>query len=480
MKLMMTTLLGALVLAGCATPPPLDNKAIPATPAAYKAQPPAVAQAVADGRWAVVPPADAEPRGDWWKAFHDDTLDELIQRALAHSTELQSAAARLAQARALLRSADADRLPQLGLNAGAARGTPAGGGPSGTSLLSSSSASPIKLASVGANLSYEIDLVGKLSQTSHAATLDAQSREAVLQSTHLMVEAEVAQSYFALRFADQERRLVRDTVASYRETLALTQHRYEAGDVAELELARMQSEVAATEAEALGLDRRRSELENAMAVLLGEPASGFTLPESSQQAALPAIPGGVPSAMLARRPDVAAAERSLLAAQARVGVAQAAWFPSLTLTTNGGYASPELSDIFRWTARAWSVEGLLSLPIFDGGRRQAGVDSAKAGLDLAMADYRQQILQALREVEDSLSDLQLLARQAEVESKSVQFSNRATALAESRYRNGMVSQLEVLDARRSELSNRRQALQLQAAQYQSTVGLVRALGGSWG
>ena len=466
MKLMMTSLLAAPVLAGCATPPPLDAQALPATPPAFKAQ--AQAQTVAEGRWALVPPADAEPRGDWWLAFGDATLNELVKRALATNTELQAAAARLAQARALLRNADADRLPQLALSAGATRGTEAGQGPA-----------PATLHSVGASLRYEVDLVGRLSQASRAAALDAQSREALLQGTRLMVQAEVAQTYLALRFADQERRLVRDTVAAYRDTLALTQRRYQAGDVAELDLARVQTEVAATEAEAIALDRRRAELENALSVLLGEPASGFSLAEDTALAALPAIPGGLPSAMLARRPDVAAAQRSLLAAQARVGVAQAAWFPSLALTASGGYASPELSEVFKWSARAWAVDALLSLPVFDGGRRQAGVDAAKAGMELAMAGYRQQLLQALREVEDSLIGLQLLARQSEVQAQAVQSSARATALSDSRYRNGLVSQLDLLDARRSELRNRRAALQVQAAQYQASVGLVRALGGGW-
>ncbi|WP_343637986.1 efflux transporter outer membrane subunit [Roseateles sp.] len=464
-KLMMTTLLAALVLAGCATPPPIDETKLPATPAGWKSD---ATAAVGEARWAVVPPADAEPRGDWWLAFGDATLNDLIRRSLAGNTDLQGAAARLAQARALLRSADADRLPQVGASAGAARGTVAGQGPAATTVWNA-----------GLAASWEVDISGRLSQASRAASLDAQSREALLQSTRLMVQADVAQTYLALRFADQERRLVRDTVAAYRETLALTQRRYQAGDVAELDLARVQTEVAATEAEAISLDRRRAELENALAVLLGEPASGFRVAEDVSLSALPAIPAGLPSAMLARRPDVAAAQRSLLAAQARVGVAQAAWFPSLALTANGGYASPELSDVFKWSARAWSVDALLSLPIFDGGRRKAGVESATAGLDLAMSSYRQQLLQALREVEDSLVGLQTLSQQAQVQGQAVQSSARATALSDSRYRNGLVSQLDLLDARRSELRNRRAALQVQAAQYQATVGLVRALGGGW-
>lgn len=466
MKLMMTTLLAALVLAGCATPPPMDESRLPATPTAFKTGQDSAT--VADGRWAVVPPADAEPRGDWWLAFADAQLNDLEQRALRNNTDLQSAAARLAQARALSRSADADRLPQVGANAGAYRGTTAGQGPAVTPLYRA-----------GLTASWEADLSGRLSQASRAARLDTQAREALLQSTRLMVQADVAQTYLSLRFTDQERRLVRDTVAAYRETLALTQRRYQAGDVAELDLARVQAEVASTEAEAVALDRRRAQLENALAVLLGESASGFTLPETQELSALPAIPAGLPSAVLARRPDVAAAQRSLLAAQARVGVAQAAWFPSLTLTATGGYASPELSDVFKWSARAWSVDALLSLPLFDGGRRKAGIESAQAGLDLAMADYRQQLLQALREVEDSLSGLQLLSRQADVQAQAVASASRATALSDSRYRNGFISQLDLLDARRSELRNRRVALQVQAEQYQATVGLVRALGGGW-
>ncbi|WAC73401.1 efflux transporter outer membrane subunit [Roseateles sp. SL47] len=466
MKLMMTTLLAALVLAGCATPPPMDESRLPATPTVFKGA--TASAAVADGHWAVVPPADAEPRGDWWLAFGDAQLNDLVQRALRNNTDLQSAVARLAQARALSRSADADRMPQLGASVGAYRGTTAGEGPALTPLYSA-----------GLNASWEADITGRLSQASRAARLDTQAREALLQSTRLMVQADVAQTYLSLRFTDQERRLVRDTVTAYRETLALTQRRYQAGDVAELDLARVQTEVASTEADAVALDRRRAQLENALAVLLGESASGFTLPEATDLAALPAIPAGLPSAVLARRPDVAAAQRSLLAAQARVGVAQAAWFPSLTLTATGGYASPELSDVFKWSARAWSVDALLSLPLFDGGRRKAGIESAQASLDLAMASYRQQLLQALREVEDSLSGLQLLSRQAEVQAQAVESAARATALSDSRYRNGFISQLDLLDARRSELRNRRVALQVQAEQYQATVGLVKALGGGW-
>jgi multidrug efflux system outer membrane protein len=213
---------------------------------------------------------------------------------------------------------------------------------------------------------------------------------------------------------------------------------------------------------------------------VGEVSSEFSVPVAEWNTALPVIPAGVPGTVLARRPDVSAAQSGMLAAQARVGVAKAAWFPDVTLTASGGYASPELSDLFKWSARAWGVGALLSLPIFDGGRREAGIRGSHAQLDEAVARYREQVLVAFRDVEDQLSALRLLAEQADAQARAVAAASRTTSLSDARYRNGLVSQLDLLDARRSELRNRRQALQVRSAQYQATVGLVRALGGGWG
>ena len=270
-----------------------------------------------------------------------------------------------------------------------------------------------------------------------------------------------------------------DFEGQYADTLRLTQRRFDAGDVAELDVIRIQTELAATEAEVIALDRARAELEHALAVLLGEPVSGFALTPDTTARTLPVIPAGVPATVLARRPDVAAAQASLLAAQARVGVAQAAWFPSVALTGAAGYASPELGDLFKWSARAWGVGALMSLPIFDGGRREAGVQGAQAQFDAAAAQYRGQVLHALREVEDQLSALRLLHEQSQAQGRAVSAALRASAISETRYRNGLVSQLELLDARRNELLNRRQAQRVEAAQQQATVRLVRAIGGGW-
>jgi multidrug efflux system outer membrane protein len=193
----------------------------------------------------------------------------------------------------------------------------------------------------------------------------------------------------------------------------------------------------------------------------------------------PQVPAGIPSTVLARRPDVSAAQRAMLAAEARVGVAQKAWFPDVSLTASGGFASTNLGDVLKWSARSWGIGALLSLPVFDGGRRVAGVQSANAQWDAAAASYREQVLTAFKDVEDQLSALRLLRQQADSQAVAVDASARATVLSNARYRNGYVSQLELLDARRSELSNRREALQVRAAQYRATVGLIRALGGGW-
>ncbi|WP_421955964.1 efflux transporter outer membrane subunit [Polaromonas sp.] len=448
----------ALLLAGCATSAVVDPASLPAAPAAFKENAAAVTSA----------PVAPQVQGLWWKVFADPVLDGLIEKANGNNSSVQVAAGRLAQARAIAGQTDANRFPQLGVGAGATR-----------QKNSTTNNVAQTVVSAGASLSYEVDLFGRLSGASNAASLDAASREALLHSTQLLVQADVAQTYLSLRAMDSERALVRDTLQAYRNTLRLTEARFREGDVAELDVARVRSEAASTESEALALDQRRAVLEHALAVLVGEVASNFEVAPAAWATALPVIPAGVPSTVLTRRPDISAAQSSMQAAQARVGVAKAAWFPTFSLTANGGYAAPDIKDLFKLSTQAWGVGALLSLPIFDGGRREAGVQGANADLSIALANYREQVLVAFRDVEDQLSALRLLAEQSEAQSRSVASSSRATLLSDSRYRNGFVSQLELLDAQRSELRNRRQALQVKTAQYIATVGLIRALGGGW-
>jgi outer membrane protein, multidrug efflux system len=452
-----------LFLAGCATSlPKIETEKLPQPPQSFKE---------GDGRWTQAAPAEAQPRGEWWKAFADPVLDDLVERANQSNTGIQVATARLAQARAFVRATDADRSPQIGVGASATR---AQGIVGGTFV-----GPPRNIFATGVDFSYEVDLFGRLSHATDAATLDAQAQEGLLQSARLLVQAQVAQTYLALRALDDERSLVRSTVGAYRETLALTERRWRAGDVAELDVARAATEVAATESDALALDRQRAALEHALAVLVGEVVSSFSLPVAEWNTALPVIPAGLPSTLLTRRPDVSAAQQTLLAAQARVGVAKAAYFPRVALTGTAGYASTDLSDLFEWSSRAWLLGAIASLPVFDGGRRKAGIESATAQMDGEVGRYREQILVAFKDVEDELAALRLLAEQSEAQGRAVQSSSRSTALSDVRYRSGYVSQLDLLDAQRSELRNRRQALQVRSAQYQSTVALVRALGGGW-
>jgi len=453
------SLIFVLLLAGCATSlPKIEPEKIPQTPTEFKE------------KWTVAAPAEAQPRGEWWKAFNDPVLDGLIERANQGNSSVRVAAARLALARAFVRAADADRSLQVGLGASAARAQGIVGGNPGPAR---------SLFIAGADLSYEVDLFGRLSHASQAAKLDARSREGLLQSARLLMQADVAQTYLALRALDTERALVRETLAAYRETYALTERRWRAGDVAELDVARAATEVAATESEALALERRRAQLENALAVLLGEVPSKFSLPEAEWTSALPQIPAGIPSTVLTRRPDVAAAQDSMLAAQSRVGVAKAAYFPNISLTGFAGYGSTDLSDLFKWSSRAWLLGAVASLPVLDGGRRKAGIESTSAELDGAVARYREQVLVAFKDVEDQLAALRLLSEQSEAQGRAVASAGRTTSLSGTRYRAGYVSQLELLDAQRSELRNRRQALQVRSDRYQSTVALVRALGGGW-
>ena len=456
-------LVAALALAGCAS----VSQSLPELPAApaFKEQ-----GAAPQAGWTQALPAEAQARGQWWLAFADPALDALVDKATLDNQSIQAAAARLAEARALARSANAERMPQLGLGAGATRGA---------GLYKASGTRPATLVNAGLNLSYEVDLFGRISQAADASRLDAEGREALLQSTRLAVQAEVAQTYLQLRALDAERALMRETVEAYRDTLRLSERRLQAGDIAELDVARIQAELSATESDALALDRQRAQVEHALAVLVGDSASRFGLGEGAWTTALPSIPAGVPATVLMRRPDISAAQRAVFAAQSRVGVAKTAWFPSISLTGAAGHASPEVGDLFKWSMRSWGVGALLSLPLFDGGRREAGVQAAGAQLDAALAAYRQQALVAFQEVEDQLSSIRILQEQSTVQGQAVVAAKRATSLSDTRYRNGYVSQLDLLDARRSELRNRRQALQVKSAQYQAAVGLIRALGGGW-
>ncbi|MCG2585023.1 efflux transporter outer membrane subunit [Massilia sp. TS11] len=445
-------LVAALALAGCAEIVRAPQPALPEVPASFQH---------ADAS------AAASLRADWWQLFDDAQLAQLVEQALQQSTSVQAATARLRQARALSGLSDAARLPQLDLSLASTR---QGG---------SAQTTPGTLHALRLGASYEVDLMGRLSDASRAARLDATAAAQLLAQARLLVQADVAQNYFALRALDAERALMLATVTAYQESLDLTLRRQAQGDLSELDVERLRAEVNATRARALALERQRQSLESTLAVLVGARPGAFHLDEAMWDGKLPAVPAGLPSTMLARRPDLAAARASLDAADLRIEAARHAWFPSLSLTMAGGSASSELSQLLKGGAGLWGAQALLSTPLFDGGRRTAGVQAAAGAADLAAADYRAQLLQAFKDVEDQLAALQLLQAQEAVQASAVQSAARALLLSESRYRNGMIGQLEVLDARRTELASRQQALQVKAARFQATVALIKALGGGW-
>ena len=451
--------LAAALLSGCATAP-LQHATQPAPPATF-----AGTQAAG--------PATMPSSGQWWRVFDDPVLEDLMARAMAGNSDLKLASAHLEQSRALLKSANANLWPELDAAYNPERSTYLE--PTGKAANSHS---------LDLELSYEVDLSGKLSKAAHAARLDAHANAALFADTRLLIQARVAQSYFALRALDEDRAIVADTLNTYRQSLDVTQTRFREGDVAELDVARLQTEVATTEAEGLALDQQRAQLTHALATLIGENAIGFDVQAQAWNAepwaaAVPVIPAGIPSQVLQRRPDVSAAQDQLDAAALRVGVAKAAWFPTLSLTADGGYESSDLGHLFDTASHSFTLAGILSQAIFDGGRRKAGIDYAKGGLDIAFTGYHQTVLVAFQDVEDQLSDLDYLRKQQGAEDAAVAAANRAYAMSQSRYREGSSSQLDVLDAQRSLLAVRRQALHVRAAQYQSSVGLIRAIGGAW-
>lgn len=475
-----------LTLAGCAVGPQYQRPEI-STPAAYKesAQQADTHAANMDGHasgtWQAARPADDAVRGEWWKIFHDPTLDALETQALAANQTLQAAAARLAQARALVQDARSDLYPTLDAGVGPLRQRSS---PASQGRADDGAASTATLWRAQASIAYEADLFGRVAANVDAASADAQQSAALYRSVLLALQGDVAAGYFRLRELDSQLRIYRDTVALRRASLDLIERRYEAGDIGELDLARSRTELESARADAVGVERQRSTAEHALAVLLGKAPADFDMPAQPLARTLIDIPAGLPSTLLERRPDIAAAERAMAAANARIGVASAAFFPRLEITAAGGFESSELGNLLQWSSRTFLLGPLvgtaLSLPVFDGGRRQASLDRAQAVYEEDVANYRQTVLNAFREVEDNLASLRLLHGQTKAQDAAQQAAERAARLSHIMYEEGAVSYLDVIEANRAVLQQQRMAVQLDGERVQATVGLIRALGGGWG
>ncbi len=467
---LLTSAATILLLSGCAVGPDY-KRPTSAAPAHYKAE--------ELGSWKEGQPLDQVPKGDWWSVFGDETLDDLQRRAAAANQQLKAAVARVEQARATARVARSELLPTLNAD------------PSWTRQRYSPNQVP-SFGGVTANsfnapldLSYEIDLWGRVRRGFEGAHAEAQASIASFHNVLITLHADVAQNFFVLRALDAEIATVARTVSLRKEQVQLVRSRFEGGIGNQLDVSRAETELATTEAEDASLARRRAELENALAILVGENPSTFRLAAITGDEGMkwnpqpPAIPAGLPGDLLERRPDVSEAERQLAAANARIGVAKAAFFPSVHLTGSGGYLSGDIDNLFNWDSRVWSIGPSVSLPIFAGGRNLAGYKRSKSAYEEAIAQYRQRILVAFGDAENSLAGIRHLADQAGAQDRAVASARRAAELAGERYRSGIVSYLEVVDANREELQAERGRAQLTGERLTAAVQLIKALGGGW-
>lgn len=435
-------------------------------------------KSLATGQWQVSQPLDGVPKGNWWELFGDAHLNALETNAIAGSQDLKAALARLNEARATARVAHADLLPSVSFNPSYQRQrySPNQNPPFGDLTANS--------FSVPLDLSYEIDLWGEVRRGFESAHADAQASLAEYYNVLLSLQANVAQDYFSLRSLDAEIATVTRTVALRHEQVQLVRSRYEGGIGSELDVAQAETELATTEADAAALAEQRDQMENALAILVGQNPADFhlaALPESDTNwhPQPPTVPAGLPADLLQRRPDVAQAERQLAAANAKIGVAKGAFFPVLTLTGSGGYLSGEVNSMFDWSSRTWTFGPSLSLPIFAGGRNRANLQHAHAAFEESVALYRQRVLVAFGDVENSLSDIHHLADQAAAQERAVENARRAADLATDRYRSGIVAYINVVDAEREALNNERANAQLAGQRLVAAVQLIKALGGGW-
>ncbi|WP_213779782.1 efflux transporter outer membrane subunit [Caballeronia sp. dw_276] len=476
-SLLLSTL---LVLAGCSLAPKYE---VPSTPtiSTFKEAPQEPLSPEEAGTWKMAQPSEDVARGEWWKVFEDAKLNDLEQQALDANQNLKAAAARVKEARAMNQAARAGLFPSLDAGFGPTRQRV-----SAASLFESDGTNVPQQTfwRAQASASYEVDLFGRVASTVDAARADTQRSEALFRSVMLALQADVAQNYFALRELDAESDVFRNAVELRQQALKLVQRRYTEGEITELDLSRAKAELATAQSDAMTVQRLRAASEHSLAVLLGKAPAEFSMTADPIKPVNLRVPPGLPSSLLERRPDIAAAERSMAAANSRIGVAKAAFFPSLTITGTGGFESATIGDLFKWSSRAFLLGPLagtaLNIPIFDGGRRKGNLANARAVYEEDVANYRQQVLVAFREVEDNLSDMRILEDQTKTQNEAVQASQRAADLSRSQYTEGAVNYLDVIDSERTVLQARRAAVQLQGVQAASTVNLIRALGGGWG
>lgn len=453
------------LLAGCAVGPAYQVPTTP-QPAAFKET----------GPWLPAAPADTLERGPWWTLFRDPLLDELASRVEVNNQNVAAAVASYAQARALVAQQRASLFPTVNLGVGADR---SGGGNS--SSLSSSKSNGNGNSSYRLNIggSWEPDIWGRLRAGVSGASASAAASAADLAAARLSAQGELVANFFLLRHTDAQRELLAQTIEGYQRVLQITRNRFDAGIAAKSDVLQAQTQLANTQSDDLTLERQRAQLEHAIAILLGKAPAEFTLARAPWSANLPEVPVGVPSALLQRRPDIAAAERRVAAANAQIGIARAAYFPNIGLTGSYGTGGSSVSDLFSVSGAVWSLGLSAAQTIFNAGATRASVEGAEAQQQVAAARYRQVVLEAFGDVENQLAATRVLEQQQALRQAASDAANQVEEQILNRYKAGQVSYTEVVQAQVTALAARRALVQAQADRQTTAVALIQSLGGGW-
>lgn len=460
---MLRRLAPILLLASCNFAPKYDRPTVQ-LPATFKTS----------GPWRIARPSDHLPRGNWWSTFGDTRLASLMKQAESANPMLEVALHRVEEARALARADRSELYPSLAFT-GSVRRTRSSG-----SVQGSSSAGRTITRDRGTfDVGYEPDLWGRVRNQARAGEADADAEQARYRGVLLSLQGDLAINYYALQAQDAEISMLQRAIGLRQKAVDLARSRFKQGDTAQLDVAQAETELAAAESESIGLEKRRAELEHAIALLVGKTPSDFSLPSLSLKGTPPSVPRSLPSDLLERRPDIAAAEREMAAQNARIGVARAAVFPSINLGLNAGLETSFIEQIAKAASKVWGIGPDIEWPIFDAGQRKAETEAARASYNQSAARYRATVLEAVREVEDALSGIDVLARQSAVQARTVEGAQRTVELAQKRYEAGLVAYFEVLDAQRTLLRAEVDAVRTKGEHFLSTVLLIKALGGGW-
>ena len=427
--------------------------------------------------WRQANPSDSLARGAWWELYGDQQLNALIEKLNSANQTVAQSEAQFRQAQSLVRSARGAFYPSVDLSLGKNRSSQGTG--SSSSSLSSSSSGIRDTYTAQLGVSWEADVWGKLRRGLEADEANAQASFADLAAMRLSQQSELVQNYLQLRVIDQQKRLLEATVAAYERSLKMTQNQYRAGVSGRDAVAQAQTQLKSTQADLVDLIWQRAQFENAIAVLTGEAPANFSIAESQSIPNLPQVPLSLPSQLLERRPDIASAERSVIAANANIGVAKAAYYPDLTLSLSGGYSSSTSKNLISLPNRFWSVGPQLSLPLFDGGIRSAEVDRSEAAYDETVARYRQTVLDGFREVENYLVQLKVYEDEAAVRQEALDAARDSLRLTENQYKAGLIAYIDVVVVQATALSNERSVLNILQSRLIASVQLIAALGGGW-